>query len=209
MNESDVLSIAQIPKAIQIFEQVPWCAKLLNDPSLIVHRPLVRGFETYENNYDAFMSRILANPDAIRAHVTIRPRKYTSESFPRVRECVTLFDLGKNLSGHQFIAHGGVVATLLDEGLATVIALNDDVEKCETPQHAFKTLMTVYLNTTYRKPVPVPSIILCRARFDKIDGRKFFIKGTLEDDNGTVLAESESLFLEVKEKTETQGQAVI
>lgn len=56
------------------------------------------------------------------------------------------------------------------------------------------------MNTTYRKPVPTPGVILCTAKFERIDGRKVYIRATIEDGMGDVLTVGESMFLEVKNK---------
>jgi len=56
------------------------------------------------------------------------------------------------------------------------------------------------MNTSYRKPVATPSVILCRARLERIDGRKVFIHATIEDGKGTILTVGESMFLEIRNK---------
>lgn len=42
--------------------------------------------------------------------------------------------------------------------------------------------------------------MLIRCWCDKFEGRKAFIKGTMEDGNGKIYAEAESLFIMVKSK---------
>lgn len=38
-------------------------------------------------------------------------------------ELVSVLHLGKNMCGHDGIIHGGMAATILDEGLASVVSI--------------------------------------------------------------------------------------
>lgn len=60
--------------------------------------------------------------------------------------------------------------------------------------------MTASLLTTFMRPVPAPGTFLCRARIDRVDGRKVFVVGTIEDETGTVLAKGDALFVAIREK---------
>lgn len=81
--------------------------------------------------------------------------------------------------------HGGMVATLLDEAMGSVAGIST---------------FTAFLNITYKKPVPTPGVMMCRARVTRREGRKFFMQGSIEDGMGTVYATAESLFVEIMAK---------
>lgn len=50
-------------------------------------------------------------------------------------------------------------------------------------------IMTAELTVTFKKPVPTPSVLLCRAWLPKPSaGRKVWVEGTVEDGNGGVFA---------------------
>lgn len=54
------------------------------------------------------------------------------------------------------------------------------------------------LNTVYKKPIPVPGPVLCTARIDRQDGRKVYVRATIEDGEGTVYTTAESMFVSSK-----------
>lgn len=172
---------------------------MLRDPALIVHRSRSRVLPSH-NNSDAFFGQLLSSKDTIRAQVMLRSREHTSTVYPRIGETTILFALGPLLTGHANVAHGGLVATLLDETLGLLINVNEDIEKEINPAHRYKQIMTKYLNLTYNKPVPAPGVIRTKARFVRVEGRKRFIKGTIEDGYGTILTEADALFLELKQQ---------
>lgn len=86
-------------------------------------------------------------------------------------------------------AHGGLTATMLDEGLGTPVFVQW-LSGC----------MTAELTVKYQKPIPIPGVVLCRSWVVKTEGRKVWIKGVLEDGNGAVYATGQSLFIKFREK---------
>lgn len=123
-----------------------------------------------------------------------------------------LFSLGEGVSGgrkyvwkdfseHDFLgtsaeqidsrefAHGGLMATLLDEALGTPVFVQSPAG-CATAE----------LSVTYERPLPIPAVVLCRSWVDKAEGRKIWIKGTIEDGNGLVFARGQSLFVKFRER---------
>jgi acyl-coenzyme A thioesterase PaaI-like protein len=104
---------------------------------------------------------------------------------------VQIAHLGEKLCGHPTIIHGGLLATLLDEGLARACF----------PALPNKVGVTASLNITYKKPCPANSFVVLRAETTKVDGRKAWVKGWIEllgdgVDEGEHLVEAEALFIE-------------
>ena len=89
---------------------------------------------------------------------------------------------------HSSIAHGGLIATLLDETLGTPIFVQ--TMGCATAELSIK----------YERPVPIPGVVLCRSWVEKTEGRKMWINGVLEDGNGIVYVRGQSLFISFREK---------
>jgi hypothetical protein len=101
--------------------------------------------------------------------------------------------LGPALCGHPGIVHGGLLATMLDEGLARACF----------PALPNKVGVTASLKLDYRQPCPGSSYIVLRAETTKVEGRKAWVKGWIEllgeeDGTGTKLVEAEALFIEPK-----------
>ena len=103
--------------------------------------------------------------------------------------------LGPKLCGHPGIIHGGLLATMLDEGLA----------RCCFPALPNKIGVTASLKVEYRKPCPADRFVVLKATTTKVEGRKAWVKGRIESlvepgasELPVVYAEAEALFVEPK-----------
>ncbi|KAF2094762.1 hypothetical protein NA57DRAFT_79930 [Rhizodiscina lignyota] len=85
-------------------------------------------------------------------------------------EYVTIQYLGSALCGHPGIIHGGLLATLLDEGLA----------RCCFPALPNKVGVTASLKIDYRVPCRAEQYVVLRAETQKVEGRKAWVKGWIE-----------------------------
>ena len=90
------------------------------------------------------------------------------------------------------------MATLLDETMGILLSVNQEFLHRERGEGVEITSMTAYLNMKYLGPVRTPGIVLGRARVEKVDGRKVYIRGTIEDSEGTELTVAECLFIKAK-----------
>lgn len=109
---------------------------------------------------------------------------------------VSVQHLGHALCGHPGIVHGGLLATLLDEGLA----------RCCFPALPHKVGVTASLKIDYRVPCKADQYVVLRAETTKVEGRKAWVKGRLETladeargEVPTVLVEAEALFIEPRQ----------
>ncbi|TRX98706.1 hypothetical protein FHL15_000048 [Xylaria flabelliformis] len=102
--------------------------------------------------------------------------------------------LGNELCGHPGIVHGGLLATMLDEGLA----------RCCFAALPNKMGMTANLNVNYRAPARADSYVVLRATTTKVEGRKAWVEGRIETlvgegETPIVLAEATALFVSPKQ----------
>jgi len=109
------------------------------------------------------------------------------------REMVAVFYVGEDLCGHPGIVHGGLLATVLDEGLG----------RCCFKSLPHNIAVTANLKIDYRKPTPAGSFLVLRAHTEKVEGRKAWVKGHLEllakpGETPTVFAEAQGLFISPK-----------
>ena len=110
------------------------------------------------------------------------------------KNLVELTYVGTDMCGHTGIVHGGLVATILDEGLAW----------CGFGSLPNKIGMTAYLNISYKKPIPAGSYLVLRAETIKSERRKVWVKGTIEalpkdgKSEKEVFVEAEALYIEPK-----------
>jgi hypothetical protein len=108
-------------------------------------------------------------------------------------ELVSICYLGDAVCGHPGIVHGGLLATLMDEGLARTCF-------AALPH---KVGMTASLKIDYRAPCRADQFVVLKAKTTKVEGRKAWVKGQLETlpldgSPGKVLVEGEALFVEPK-----------
>jgi acyl-coenzyme A thioesterase PaaI-like protein len=162
----------------------PLAQQLLADPKYIASRPHLKIPE-------ALRSQNLTGGTLLGGDkIAVPPLQFhTSDG----SSFVSLQYLGPALCGHPGIIHGGIVATLLDEGTA----------RCCFPALPNKVGVTASLKIDYKNPTFSGQIVVLRAETTKVEGRKAWVKGRLETlvdeakgEVGKVLAEAEALFIE-------------
>jgi thioesterase superfamily protein 4 len=153
---------------------LPWVQTLLSAPTTtLVDTSFLRTPKA--SGEDSLTALTLQTPDTFRALLSVRI----------ARETITLVSLGSGMNGHAGVLHGGIVATILDMTLAAAM---------DTTAAA----VTAWLKVTYKKPTPAPGVVMVRSRVTRKEGRKWFLSGTLENGTGTVYAEGECMFVEVR-----------
>ncbi|KAK3323474.1 HotDog domain-containing protein [Cercophora scortea] len=198
-----------IKDPIRHFLSIPWCAALLKDKSVVDaypvdRRPLPRG-------EGSFVRQIINSGTTVRANVifkrslAIKPmdgegveeaggivvdRALLEGQDERCLLFNALLDLGGDLCSYQHTLHGGLISLFLDELMTTAAIFGDE----DAAEHG---VYTVQLNTRFKKAIKMPQILLLRARIVRREGRKLFVRGTIQDRDGTVMAEGESVGLEM------------
>lgn len=110
------------------------------------------------------------------------------------KSLVSISYLGADVCGHPGVVHGGLLATMLDEGLA----------RCCFAALPHNIGMTANLNINYRSPAPADAYVVLKAVTTNVEGRKAWVEGrieTLADDGESprVLAEATALFVSPKQ----------
>ncbi len=104
-------------------------------------------------------------------------------------EGVSLVARARITGSHQGapgLAHGGIVAAVMDESLGFLLGMLGTAA------------VTGKLEVTYRKPVPIDTDVTAHAVCRGVAGRKIYTAATLYDGD-TVLAEAAGLFIAVGE----------
>ncbi|KAL4958331.1 HotDog domain-containing protein [Aspergillus filifer] len=109
-----------------------------------------------------------------------------------------LIHCGTGITGQNSIAHGGFLATCLDEVCGNLIS----AEGVDGGLGMF----TVQLNVTYQAPVFVDevggSVIVASAIVERVEGRKVFVSAVVRDSKGEVCTLGEAVFVK-------KGQAAL
>lgn len=96
--------------------------------------------------------------------------------------------LGLAFEGPPMYTHGGVSAMLLDQILGYAVSASGNPG------------MTVRLDTSYRKPVPLLTPLRLTARVESVDGRRVTASGTIATaaEPGTILVAATGLFIALR-----------
>ncbi|HEY3990250.1 MAG TPA: PaaI family thioesterase [Acidobacteriaceae bacterium] len=100
------------------------------------------------------------------------------------------FRLPAQFQGPPGHAHGGIIATLLDEAMS------------KANRHRNLVAMTRHMSIDYRRPVPLESDLVLEGWSESdtasTSGRKHQCSAEIRDASGTVLASATGIFVEVK-----------
>ncbi|KAF9870054.1 thioesterase superfamily protein [Colletotrichum karsti] len=188
------------------FLAIPWAAAHINAPDTV--RETASSRFPKQDTEDELFSTTLHTDKTIAAFLTLYKRPSSSFSSSSattaekddgtgniIREVKALLTLRHGVNGYPGVSHGGIVATILDETIGLVFPLNKVNGLLEDASY-----MTAYLNTQYVRPVRTPQTILVVVTVKRVEGRKFWIEGVIEDKDGQVLAKADSLYVRVREK---------
>jgi uncharacterized protein (TIGR00369 family) len=111
------------------------------------------------------------------------------------RKIVGRFVLGERYQGGGGMAHGGIIATLLDEAMGKVCRFRD------------ARAVTAELTVEYLKPIYVEKEIVVEAFEQEQKGRSLFQVGEIRNADGEVLARGRGRFV-ILRQTENRDLAV-
>jgi uncharacterized protein (TIGR00369 family) len=114
--------------------------------------------------------------------------KLTFEQDNVNRRIVGRFVLGERYQGGAGFAHGGIIATLLDEAMGKVCRFRE------------VRAVTAELTVEYLKPVNVRSEIVVEGRETEQKGRNLFMHGEIRNEAGEVLARGKGRFVVLGKK---------
>ncbi|KAJ2159907.1 hypothetical protein GGF46_002689 [Coemansia sp. RSA 552] len=107
------------------------------------------------------------------------------------KQFVFVMHIGKDLCGHDGIVHGGILATLFDEATARPAFWN-------LPRSV---ALTASLKINYRRPVVANQVLVLRTEIANINDRKAEITAHIENAKGTILCDSEVLYISPKDES--------
>jgi thioesterase superfamily protein 4 len=131
-------------------------------------------------------AQTLNTPSAIRNYQPIyRPAIQEDSSHPASpKEQLVLVSVGDGLDSWDGILSGGILCLLVDNVCAIMAST----------EFAGREAITTELKTTFVRKMRTPGVALCRAREIRREGRKLWIRGTVEDGEGGVYVEAEAIF---------------
>ena len=173
-------STAEIERQIQGH---PFIKSLRSDPSL-------RESRYYTHVPDSLRPQMFTTGNLLGAEkIPVPPIAFYNKGGTSF---VMILYIGTSLSGCPGMTHGGLLATVMDEGLAG----------CASSALPARVGVTMHLSVHYRKPAPTDSFYMLKARTVKLDGKIAGVEGRIEtlDDlqvgEGQVVAEGDGQYLQ-------------
>lgn len=111
--------------------------------------------------------------------------RFFNDGFQRALARVTLGDEYQSYPG---MAHGGILATILDETMGRAVLADDGPERF---------MFTARLETRFRKPVPLHQEFVARGRVESIRGRTAQVSGEIVLADGTVAVEASATLVDI------------
>eukprot|EP00026_Physarum_polycephalum_P018889 Phypoly_transcript_20664.p1 GENE.Phypoly_transcript_20664~~Phypoly_transcript_20664.p1 ORF type:complete len:191 (+),score=16.29 Phypoly_transcript_20664:46-618(+) len=131
-----------------------------------------------------FFEKTLRTGSTVKWWIGFRKIKCTEKQ----AEIKLIMEVGNGVTKGQNLAHNGFLGSVIDEAMGIV---NKQIDKR-------KSFFTAYLNLTFKRHTPTPSVLLCHVWINKEEGRKRLTYATLYDEKGNELVNSEGLFLVTK-----------
>jgi acyl-coenzyme A thioesterase PaaI-like protein len=191
------------PKELEFFSSEPSTRKWLENPR---YDPIITAARiAITDKEDEFLAKTLQTDDTIRnwlalvSNVAFPPPSGATASTEVSRrtpgtlitpEILIFFHLQSGVNGFRETAHGGLLCTLMDEALAMVVELYR-----ATSSSSREELYTARLDIRYRRPVKTPGVVIAKAWLEKREGRRWAVKGVLEDSAGHVCVEVDGLWI--------------
>jgi acyl-coenzyme A thioesterase PaaI-like protein len=185
------------------FNNIPWCAKHIRDPEWTFYPTSSR--EPKPSTEDSFFAETLRTERTITSCLTLckttglsPPQRSEAATAPSIPVVKTFFALASGLNGFPHIAHGGLLASLLDEEMGILLTVNQWCGSGGQGEPGSElNSMTVYMNVRYKAPVRTPGVVMGIAEFTKKEGRKTWIRAAILDEEGRECAIAEGMFIEV------------
>lgn len=113
-----------------------------------------------------------------------------------VNDVYNLLSLGQGVNSYAHLVAGGIIGVILNECMGILGWLNRSLGL----KGAEGFLVTANLNVNCLKAVPTPGNYLATAMLRDVKGRKCYFEASIKDEEGTVLATAESLWVDVAAK---------
>jgi uncharacterized protein (TIGR00369 family) len=104
---------------------------------------------------------------------------------PAGNSYICRFQLGRAFGGPPGHAHGGIIATILDEAMSKANRLRDTVA------------VTRRIEVEYLRPVPLGQPLVVEGRIVRVRGRSHYNRAELRTAEGSLLARSRGTFVAV------------
>lgn len=118
--------------------------------------------------------------------------RFFNDGHHRVLARVTLGDQYQSYPG---IAHGGILATILDETMGRAVLAEEGAGSGGIAEERF--MFTAKIELRYRQPVPLHQEFVVRGRVEKDRGRMAMVSGEVVLPDGSVAVEASATLVDI------------
>ncbi|KIW05366.1 uncharacterized protein PV09_03882 [Verruconis gallopava] len=198
---------------LEFFSSIPYVKHYLQDRDSPYKPAAFYSVYTKPNDptADLFFARTIATEDTIPHRLLLMRKgvwpltnpavgasnaKQRPFAAPETPEIIILYDLKAGMNGFANTAHGGAMCALLDETLGMCAEVHRQTQFKDQ-----KTMLyTAQLNTSFLAPIKTPGVVRVKAWMLGREGRKWKLRAQMDDCQGQVLLETESLWISTKEE---------
>lgn len=197
------------------FKTIPWCAELISAPELVEFTPTCRQAHSDAPvaSRDQLFRKTLNHDEAIPNCIGLYQVPSDPSTAASARDGLTLyiesatllFDLKPGVKGYNGSAHGGLVASMIDEAMGSLISINYltqatlEAKGQRLPPGTLDLnntrVFTAGMNVRFQKPVPVPGAVAVTASLARIEGRKISFDVRVKGEGGIEFARCDGLWL--------------
>lgn len=168
------------------FRAIPECAALLSNPQITWSIPYSR--KPKRDTEDSLFAETLKTSRNLTNCVVFYPTPTLTSTLPDpppqilVPEINVLMTLGDGLNGFPRILHGGIVATLIDESMGMLQAVNLRILRSSRPESSDIEFsrFTLDLRIKFVRPVVTPGVVWIVVKNVKLEGRKQWLSAELK-----------------------------
>ncbi len=123
--------------------------------------------------------------------------RFFNDGYQRVVARVTL---GEQYQSYPGMAHGGILATILDETMGRALLADERADAVELARLMF----TAKMEIRYRRPVPLNEEFTVRGRVEQDRGRTALVSGEIVRADGSVAVEASATLADIPHEHVTQ-----
>lgn len=198
---------------VRFFRETPWTRKLVDNP-LFRAVPCPTRLITPGTSHNSFIAKTINSPSSINHWLMLVRKQFNapkeasrgglglSSSAPNTAtypieaaEFVFLLEVRQDLDGFAGKVQGGVLCAILDEALSLCVEYHrQSTSRSRSP------LYTAQLNTTFKRGVDSPGLLVVKSWLVAKEGRKWLVKGQICDEHDHVLTQAEGLWIEANQE---------
>ncbi|KAI1376170.1 HotDog domain-containing protein [Hypoxylon crocopeplum] len=217
---------SSLSEAAHHFKSIPWYATLLERPGVLTFTPTSRLPEDltgHSPTQDQLFRKTLNNTDTVPHCIGFYQDPFSSNleiqgspssssgsssqlgSKLLVNSASLIFDLCPGVNGFNGTAHGGLISSLVDEAMGSLIFINHQVQTREQAQGRRlprdvldlnnSRFFTASMTVRFLKPIPTPQTVVVTASLNRIEGRKMSLDVTVKGKHQVEFARCDGLWM--------------